>query len=86
MRKLARSQGWSFPYAFDESQDIAHAFQAACTPDFYLFDRWRKLVYRGQLDDSRPSNDVPVTGRDLRAAIDALLGGGTVPEGRNNFV
>lgn len=79
MRKLARSEGWTFPYAFDESQVVARAFQAACTPDFYLFDRSRKLVYRGQLDDSRPSNDIPVTGRDLRGALDALLAGREAP-------
>lgn len=78
MRKLARSQGWAFPYVFDEAQEIARVFQAACTPDFYVFDRSRKLVYRGQLDDSRPSNDVPVTGRDLRDALDAVLAGAEV--------
>ena len=79
MRKLARSQGWTFPYVFDETQEVARAFQAACTPDFYVFDRSRRLVYRGQLDDGRPSNDVPVTGRDLRAALDAVLAGAEVP-------
>jgi len=79
MRNLARSQGWTFPYAFDETQEVARAFQAACTPDFYVFDGSRRLVYRGQLDDSRPSNDVPVTGHDLRAALDAVLGGEQVP-------
>jgi len=75
MKALARSEGWKFPYLFDETQQVARAFQAACTPEFYLFDRERRLVYRGQLDGSRPKNDVPVTGKDLRAALDALLSG-----------
>jgi peroxiredoxin len=75
MKALALEEGWSFPYLFDETQQVARAFQAACTPEFYLFDRQRRLVYRGQLDGSRPKNDVPVTGRDLRAALDALLSG-----------
>ena len=69
-RKLA---GYTFPYLFDESQDVAKAYRAACTPDFFLFDGQRKLVYRGQLDDSRPHGGVPVTGTDLRAALDAVL-------------
>jgi len=67
--------GYTFPYLFDETQEVAKAFTAACTPDFFLFDRDRKLVYRGQFDDSRPRNDVPVTGEDLRLAIDAVLAG-----------
>jgi peroxiredoxin len=67
------SAGYTFPYLFDETQEVAKAFRAACTPEFYLFDRARKLVYRGQLDGSRPGNDVPVTGKDLREALDALL-------------
>jgi peroxiredoxin len=71
----ARAAGYTFPYLFDESQSVARAYHAACTPDFFLFDRERRLVYRGQLDDARPGNDVPVTGRDLRAALDALLAG-----------
>jgi thiol-disulfide isomerase/thioredoxin len=71
--------GFPFPYCFDETQDIARAYKAACTPDFFLFDAARKLVYRGQLDDSRPSNPIPVTGADLRAAIDATLAGEPVP-------
>jgi thiol-disulfide isomerase/thioredoxin len=75
MRRLANEQGWGFPFLFDETQEVAKAFQAACTPDFYLFDRNRALAYRGQLDDSRPSNAVPVTGADLRAAIEATLAG-----------
>lgn len=75
MRELALEEGWHFPYVFDDSQDVARAFRAACTPDFYLFDERQRLVYRGQLDDSRPSSDVPVTGRDLRDALEALLAG-----------
>lgn len=71
--------GYVFPYLFDESQQVAHSFRAACTPDFYLFDKNHKLAYRGQLDDSRPSNQIPVTGRDLRAAMDALLDNLRVP-------
>jgi thiol-disulfide isomerase/thioredoxin len=70
---------FSFPYCFDETQDVARAYQAACTPDFFLFDSARRLIYRGQLDDSRPSNTIPVTGSDLRAAIDATLAGKPVP-------
>ncbi len=71
----ARVAGYTFPYLFDETQEIAKAYGAACTPDFFLFDKDRELVYRGQFDDSRPSLDVPVTGADLRAAADALLAG-----------
>jgi len=73
MKKNALEQGFTFPYLYDESQDVAKAYDAACTPDFYLFDQHLKLVYRGQLDDSRPHNGVPVTGKDLRDALDALL-------------
>lgn len=80
MKELARAEGWRFPFLFDETQDVAKRFRAACTPDFFLFDGDRKLVYRGQFDDSRPGNGVPVTGRDLRAALDAVLAGGPVPE------
>ncbi len=75
MAKLARSRGFTFPYLFDESQQVAKAFRAVCTPEFYLFDRDRHLVYRGQFDGSRPGGRVPVTGADLRAAADALLAG-----------
>jgi hypothetical protein len=75
MAELADREGWKFPYLYDESQDVARAFDAACTPEFYLFDRSDRLVYRGQMDDSRPQNDVPVTAKELRAAIDALLAG-----------
>jgi peroxiredoxin len=71
----AKAAGYSFPYLYDESQAVARAYRAACTPDIYLFDKNRKLVYRGQFDDSRPGNGLPVTGADLRAALDALLAG-----------
>jgi peroxiredoxin len=67
--------GYTFPYLYDESQQVAHAYKAACTPDFYVFDKDQKLVYRGQLDDSRPGTPVPVTGKDLRTALDAVLAG-----------
>ena len=75
LKEMAERLGFTFPFCFDETQDVAKAYRAACTPDFYLFDRERKLVYRGQLDDSRPGGNKPVTGRDLRAAIDAVLAG-----------
>jgi len=75
MRREADEAGYAFPYLYDASQDVAKRFQAACTPDFFLFDRNRQLAYRGQFDDSRPSKDVPVTGTDLRAAADAVLAG-----------
>ena len=78
MKELARKEGWSFPYLFDASQETAKAFRAACTPDFFLFDAAGNLAYRGQLDDSRPGNDAPVNGKDLRAAIDAVVAGGAV--------
>jgi peroxiredoxin len=75
MAEEVKLAGYSFPYLYDESQKTARAYQAACTPDFFLFDRARKLVYRGQMDDSRPNNGRPVTGADLRAALDAVLAG-----------
>ena len=80
MKEEAAEWGYVFPYLYDESQDVAKAYRAACTPDFYVFDADRKLVYRGQLDDSRPSNDVPVDGRDLRAALEAVLSGKPVAD------
>jgi peroxiredoxin len=80
MRRQAERAGFSFPYLYDETQDVARAYQAACTPDFFLFDGAGRLVYRGQLDGSRPKNDVPVTGADLRAALDAVLAGQPVPD------
>ena len=70
-----QAAGYNFPYLFDGTQEVAKSYRAACTPDFYLFDKDRRLVYRGQFDDSRPSNGLPVTGKDLRAAIDAVLAG-----------
>ncbi len=75
MVEMARAKDFPFPYLFDESQEIAKAYRAACTPDFFLFDADGKLVYRGQFDDARPRNDAPVTGADLRAAADAVLRG-----------
>jgi peroxiredoxin len=79
MRREKQEAGYTFPYLYDEAQAAAAAYRAACTPDFFLFDGERRLVYRGQLDDSRPGNDVPVTGADLRAALDAVLAGRSVP-------
>ncbi len=73
MREFAFENGLDIPYLYDESQAVAKAYEAACTPDFYLFNNQNKLVYRGQLDDSRPQNHVPVTGKDLRIAIDGVL-------------
>ena len=79
MRTEAEGAGYTFPYLFDESQGAAKAYRAACTPDFFLFDAARKLAYRGQLDDSRPGNGIPVTGKDLRAALDAVLAAKAAP-------
>jgi len=79
MREEARSAGYDFPYLYDETQEVAKRYRAACTPDFFLYDRERRLVYRGQFDDSRPGNSLPVTGASLRAAVDALLAGSPVP-------
>src|SRR5437899_1746006 len=79
MAEESRAAGYVFPYLYDATQEVAKAYRAACTPDLYLFDRQQRLVYRGQLDDSRPGNGVPVTGRDLRAALDAMLSGNPVP-------
>lgn len=75
MREEAAAAGYTFPYLYDETQEVATAFRAACTPDFFLFDKEGKLAYRGQFDDSRPENGVPVTGEDLRKAVDAVLAG-----------
>jgi peroxiredoxin len=80
MAQEAKARGYTFPYLCDETQEVAKAYQAACTPDFYVFDGNRKLVYRGQMDSSRPSNGLPVTGEDLRAALDAVLAGRPVSE------
>lgn len=76
----AEQRGYPFPYLFDEDQTVAQAYKAACTPDFFLFDADKKLAYRGQLDSSRPKTDIPVTGQDLRKAIDAVLAGGKPSE------
>ena len=76
----AEKRGYTFPYLFDETQDVAKVYRAACTPDFYVFDKDQKLVYRGQMDDSRPDSGIPVTGKDLRAALDAVLAGKPVAE------
>lgn len=80
MREDAKRLGYPFPYLYDETQEVAKAYRAACTPDFFLFDSNQELVYRGQFDDSRPKDGKPVTGRDLREATDQILAGETVPE------
>jgi len=79
MKQVAEELGYSFPYLYDETQQVAKDYQAACTPDFFVYDREAKLVYRGQLDDSRPGNNIPVTGSDIRHALDCLLNGQPVP-------
>jgi len=79
MREEVRAAGYTFPYLYDATQQTARAYRAACTPDFFLFDKNRRLAYRGQLDESRPNSGKPVTGADLRAAIDAVLAGRAVP-------
>ena len=78
LKQMAIDMNFNFPVCFDGSQEVAKWFTAACTPDFFLFDKDRKLVYRGQLDDSRPENGLPVTGKDLRDAINKVLSGGKV--------
>jgi len=80
MKAEAEEAGYTFPYLFDEDQEVAKAYKAACTPDFFLFDGDLSLVYRGQFDDSRPDSGIPITGADLRAACDAVLQGQPVPE------
>jgi peroxiredoxin len=80
LREQAERLGFTFPYLYDESQEAARAYRAACTPDLYLFDRELKLAYRGQLDDARPGNGLPVNGKNLRAAIDSVLAGKKVTE------
>ena len=79
LARMARAKGFTFPYLYDDSQEVAKVYQAICTPDFFLFDPQRKLRYRGQFDGSRPGNGVPVTGSDLRRATEALLHGDPVP-------
>jgi peroxiredoxin len=88
MKDEAAAAGYTFPYLFDETQSVAKAFRAACTPDLYLFDNGRKLVYRGRFDDSRPRTNPPmvVTGRDIRAAADALLDGRALPDEQKGSV
>src|SRR5687768_4348567 len=88
MKQEAASAGYTFPYLFDETQQVAKAFRAACTPDLYLFDRARTLVYRGRFDESRPRTNppMPVTGRDIRAAVDAVLAGVPVPQDQKGSV
>jgi len=78
LKKFAEAHAFAFPLCYDETQEVAKSYTAACTPDFFLFDKEHKLVYRGQLDESRPGNDKPVTGKDLRAAVDAVLSGAKV--------
>src|SRR5215813_13965342 len=78
MAEEAKSAGYIFPYLYDETQEVAKDYRAACTPDIFLFDKDQRLAYRGQFDDSRPGNGLPVTGKDLRAAVDALLAGTSV--------
>ena len=80
MKREAATWGYTFPYLYDEVQEVTKQYMAACTPDFYLFDAEQKLVYRGQLDDSRPGNTKPVDGHDLRAALDAVLAGAAVDD------
>ena len=80
LKEMAETLGFTFPFCYDESQETAKAYGAACTPDFFLFGRNRKLVYRGQFDDSRPGNGIPVTGNDLRNAVDAVLAGRPVSQ------
>ena len=75
MKKLAEEKNFNFPYLYDETQEVAKKYDAACTPDFFVYNSDKQLVYRGQLDDSRPGNDIPVTGHDLRKAIDSLING-----------
>ena len=79
LKEMALSLGFTFPFCYDETQKTARAYDAACTPDFFLFDKDRKLVYRGQFDDSRPGNGIPVTGKDMRNAVDAVLTDSPLP-------
>jgi hypothetical protein len=80
MKAVAKRLGYPFPYMFDESQDVARAYDAQCTPDFYIFDKDLKCIYRGQMDDSRPGNGKPVTGKDIRDALEDILSGKPVTE------
>lgn len=80
MKTLAKEEGYTFPYLYDATQEVAKAYDAACTPDFYVFDGQKKLYYRGRLDGSRPGNELPLTGEDLRTALDCMLAGKNAPE------
>ena len=80
MKLLAESLGYRFPYLYDETQEVARKYDATCTPDFFIFDAELKCVYRGQLDDSRPGNNIPVNGSDIRNALDSILAGGQISE------
>ena len=80
MNKVAAEQNFPFPYLYDKTQDVARAYDAACTPDFYIFDKKKSLVYRGQLDDSRPGNGIPVSGKDMRTALKAMSNGKDISE------
>ena len=80
MKQVATQLKYPFPYLYDESQDIAKAYDAACTPDFFIYDKDLHLVYRGQLDDSRPGNEIPITGKDIRHVLDCLINGQAVPQ------
>jgi len=80
MKKLAEELSYPFPYLYDETQEVAKVYDAACTPDFYIFDNDLKLVYRGQLDSSRPGNNKPINGKDIRNALDAILAGNEVDQ------
>jgi len=86
MAEEIRNAGYTFPYLYDETQAVAKAYRAACTPDFFVFDKDRRLAYRGQFDDSRPKNGLPVTGADLSAALDTLLAGNPVPDSQKPSV
>lgn len=86
MIKETEEGGYTFPYLLDETQEVAKAYRAACTPDFFLFDENLRLVYRGQFDGSRPGNGVPVTGEDLRVAADLMLSGGVVPDSQRSSI
>jgi peroxiredoxin len=86
MKEEVQSAGYIFPYLYDETQEVAKAYRAACTPDLYLFDGAQRLFYRGQFDDSRPGNGLPVTGKDVRAALDALLAGRPAPSRQTSSI
>ena len=80
MKERSIEKSYPFPYLYDETQEVARAYQAACTPDFFVYNSSKELIYRGQLDDSRPESDIPVTGKDLRAVLDAVVSGREIPK------